>query len=138
MAANTRFSVAVHIMAALAFTPDEQKTSDQLAQSVNTNPVVVRRILSRLVKAGLIRSHTGKTGGCQLARPAGKITLHDVYAAIESDSFFAVHQHNENKHCPVSCSIKQIMGELQATANQAIGESMRKIRLADLMQTIRD
>lgn len=136
MAANTRFSVAVHVMAVMAFAPDEQKTSDQLAKSVNTNPVVVRRILSRLVKAGLVISHTGKLGGCVLAKPAGKISLHDIYNAIDDDDLFAVHQHSENKHCPVSCNIKAIMAELQETAATALADAMRKQRLIDLVSTL--
>src|SRR5690349_523482 len=90
MAANLRFPVAVHIITALAYRDGESATSQQLAKSICTNPVVVRRLLSKLHQAGLIHCYPGKTGGCRLARSAEKITLFDVYTAVEGGGPFTI------------------------------------------------
>ena len=58
-------------------------TSIRLANVVNTNPVVVRRITGQLARAGLLRVHRGR-GGAELARPAAAITLDDVWSAVNA------------------------------------------------------
>src|SRR4051794_27958953 len=63
----TRFAVAIHILLLLACArPQDKATSEFLARSVNTNPVVVRRITAQLARAGLIRVRRGP-GGAELA-----------------------------------------------------------------------
>ena len=59
MAANSQFSMAVHILTVLAKAEDEKVKSDYVARSVNTNAVVIRRIMSQLSAAGLVSSQTG-------------------------------------------------------------------------------
>ncbi len=84
MAANTRFVTGVHILVILSQS-DALKTSSDLAEQLNTNPVVIRRILSSLQQAQLIVSHKGPSGGSKLVRPAKSISLADVHRALESD-----------------------------------------------------
>lgn len=80
----TRFAVAAHIMLLLAAQGGRTRaTSLKLARSVNTNPVVVRRITGQLARAGLIRVHRGP-GGAELARPAAAISLCDVWRAVNA------------------------------------------------------
>ncbi|HVO33838.1 MAG TPA: Rrf2 family transcriptional regulator [Elusimicrobiota bacterium] len=136
MAANSRFSVAVHIMTALAYLGDEKATSVTLAASANTNPVVVRRLLSHLHQAGLVDCHQGKSGGCQLARSPGRITLHDIYMAIEAGGPFVIPHKPENKACAVSCHMKQILEEIFQQTQQAIARSLERTTLADLLKTV--
>ncbi|HEX8852924.1 MAG TPA: Rrf2 family transcriptional regulator, partial [Pyrinomonadaceae bacterium] len=82
MSANSRFAVAVHALTLLAWAGEEPVKSEYLACSVNTNPVVIRRILCALARAGLVTSQTGASGGSRLARPAAEITLREVYRAV--------------------------------------------------------
>lgn len=77
----TRFAVALHILLLLAAEPTGQATSGRIAQSVGTNPVVIRRLAGQLARAGLVRIRRGP-GGAELARPAAEITLADVWAAM--------------------------------------------------------
>src|SRR4051812_50067545 len=70
----TRFAVAIHILLLLACNRAEGKaTSEYLARSVNTNPVVVRRITGQLARAGLLRVRRGP-GGSELGRPPRPIS----------------------------------------------------------------
>src|SRR5271166_34715 len=96
MSRSSRFVVATHVLSLLAFGEGEAMTSEYIAGSVNTNPVVVRRILALLVKAGLVGSQEGAGGGVRLAKPAHSINLRDVYVAVEPDPLFALHPQNPN------------------------------------------
>jgi Rrf2 family protein len=135
MSANSRFAVAVHILASLAWLQGTH-TSEELAESVNTNPVVVRRILRRLVQAGIVRAQPGRNGGFGLARPAAAIRLDEVYRVVEEDGLFAVHSNREVKRCPVSCGIKGVLKDLFAEAEGAALVSLGRARLSDVVEKI--
>jgi len=136
MSANSRFPVAVHILTALAYRDGEWLSSPMLAASVRTNPVVIRRLLIRLQKAGLIQAHTGKSGGVQLARRPGSITLLDVFRAVEGGSPFVLPHKAENKACAVSCAMKRLLSSVLAETDRAISRSLEKVRLSDLVEEV--
>lgn len=80
---HSRFSVAVHLLALTSDGRNGAVTSERMAEGVNANPVVLRRILGALRDAGLVTSRPGPGGGWRLARPLETITLRDVYRAVE-------------------------------------------------------
>lgn len=82
MALNTRFETGIHALVLLAAEPDKLHTSEDVARSLNTNSVVVRRVFSQLRQAELLLSHKGPSGGSKLARPAKEITLRDIHRAV--------------------------------------------------------
>src|SRR5271170_6452389 len=107
MANNHQFSIAVHLLAGLAYGCHRQGvTSATLAMSVNTSPSFVRRTLARLSKAGLVETATGKAGSCWLAKDAKNISLLDIYEAVDAPRAFTIHSYAEQKVCTVSCHIK--------------------------------
>lgn len=134
MAVNTQFSIAVHIMAGLGHVGPGESTSARLAQSVNTSPSFVRRILARLSRAGLVDAARGKAGSCRLARPPRKISLLDIYLAVEAPKVFAIHAYPEQKACSVSCHIKSTLEKAQTRAQKSLEESLAKITLADIVE----
>jgi Rrf2 family protein len=136
MAPNSRFAVAVHVMTALAYNRGDWVSSPALAASVRTNPVVIRRLLIKLRHSGLIRAHTGKAGGVQLARRAESITLLDVFRAVEGGSPFVLPDKPENKACEVSCAMKSLLSTVLAETDRAISKSLEKVRLSDLAREV--
>ena len=69
MATNSRMASAVHIMSFVAYAGDEGTTSEAIAKSLQTNPVVVRKILKLLERAGLIALRQGRHGGVTSPTP---------------------------------------------------------------------
>jgi Rrf2 family protein len=136
MSTSRRFPVAVHVLTALAYRDGEWLSSPMLAASVRTNPVVIRRLLIRLQKAGLIQAHAGRSGGVRLARRPGSITLLDVFRAIEGGSPFALPHKAENKACVVSCAMKRLLSSVLAETDRAISRSLEKVRLSDLVEEV--
>lgn len=146
MAANSKFAVATHIVTVLghfSIDPNPKNvrldglvSSDVVASSVNTNPVLVRRILSQLAKAGVVVSHLGKQGGVKLARSADQITLLDIYCAIGEAPFFSQNPNDPNPICPVSCRIKSVIQPVFDDLTETVKYHLAKITLQYLLQQL--
>ena len=134
MQISSRFTIGLHILTAIdTFQNDYKVTSEFLAGSIQTNPVVVRRILGQLKKAGLIESSQG-VAGITIPKPLEEISFYDVYAAIEpveEGDLFRFHD-SPNPDCPVGRNIHRLLdGKLREIQN-AMEEKMRRYTLADL------
>ena len=137
MTISSRFAVAVHVLALLATGRGEPRTSEYIAGSVNTNPAVVRRILSMLARAGLTRSRFGSGGGSMLARPANEITLRDVYRAVECEErLFSLHHERPSAKCPVGRNIERVLVRATGAAQTALEEQLATRTVADVMEEI--
>src|SRR6476469_9925838 len=104
MAANSQFSMAMHVLTLLARADGASLKSDSIAGSVNTNPVVIRRLIGQLASAGLVISQTGAHGGTRLSRDPQEIKICDVYNAVCCGEVFALHG-SPNQDCPVGRGI---------------------------------
>lgn len=138
MTISSRFAVAVHILTLLETGRGEPLTSGYIAGSVNTNPAVVRRILSLLARAGLTRARMGAGGGTVLALPADEITLRDVYRAVECESrLFALHHEKPNPKCPVGRNIEVVLERATGAAQAALEEQLGARTVAEVMAEVR-
>lgn len=132
MSTNSRLAVAAHIVCVLASKRDEFVPSHYVAASVNTNPVVIRRILGALTKAGIVASEKGKAGGSKLLRCPDAISLWDLATALGERHFFAVHKNPVNPKCPVSCRMKDALGKAFATAERAAQRQLARVTVKEL------
>ena len=135
---SVQFTVAAHIMAALAYHHGEEISSATLADSVNADPTFVRKSLSKLSKAGLVVTKRGKSGASVLARPPRQITLLDIYRASAAPPAFAIHSYPIEKSCPVSRNVKECMAGVLSQAQYSFERSLAKITLANLIGQIRE
>lgn len=136
MAANSQFSMAIHILTLVAKAGDENLKSDSIAGSVNTNPVVIRRLLSQLNQAGLVTSQTGAFGGTRLARQATEISLCEIYKAVCFGEVFALHAKAPNKDCPIGANIEAVLCNLQKEIDQAVGDRLGQYSLACIIDKV--
>lgn len=128
--------MAVHIMTALAFL-GEKATSEVLSNTVNTNPVVIRRLLGELARAGLVRAERGQSGGFSLARNATTISLLDIYRAVMTDTeLMPLHENPENRKCPVSCKVRSALSAHLDRAQSIYERELQKVMLADIEKTM--
>lgn len=134
----TRFAVAVHIMLLLACRQRATPATSQLiAESVNTNPVVVRRITGQLARAGLVQVRRGP-GGAVLTRAPEAITLADVWLATNTGraaTVLPVHA-EPNLDCPIGREVHAVLGHAFERVEQAMLAALRGTTLASLMTTI--
>lgn len=128
--------MAVHVLTMLACKKDENVKSDYLAGSVNTNPVVVRRLLGQLGHANLVISQTGAMGGTRLSKCPSEINLADVYKAVACGEVFALHAKSPNQDCPVGKNIEAVLCGLQKEIDRTVGEKLSKYTLLDVIKMI--
>ena len=136
MAANSQFSIAVHILTMLAKQSDERVKSEYLAKSVNTNPVVIRRLLCSLQSADLVVSQVGAAGGTTLAKQPKDIRLCDVYNAVASGDVFSLHRKTPNQNCPIGKNIEAVLCSLQKEIDKSIEEKLHQYTLRDVIEKI--
>ncbi|MFI8928218.1 Rrf2 family transcriptional regulator [Streptomyces sp. NPDC053474] len=138
MSANSRMTVATHALTWMALVcpkrPDGIVTSDEIAASVNTNPVVIRRTLGGLRDAGLVVSQRGQGAGWRLAREPGAITLRDVYLAVEPDPLLALHASAPNPKCPVGRGIPPVLRGAYDRAEEAMKAELAGVTVADVLK----
>ncbi|WP_020528772.1 Rrf2 family transcriptional regulator [Flexithrix dorotheae] len=126
---SSKFIVATHIMTILALKEGRKVTSADLAWSINTNPVLVRKLIGHLKKSGLVVSETGADGGNKLAKKAFEITLLDIYSAIETKSVFQKPYSKMNKNCGIARNILPVLGHHFNKAELALMGELRKTSL---------
>ena len=70
MSLDQSFAVAMHAMSVIAFTHPDQVSAVFISKQINVHPVVIRRILVKLVNSNLVNSAPGSRGGYTLAKSA--------------------------------------------------------------------
>jgi len=138
MAANSQFAVAIHVLSILAKAGGERVKSDYVAGSVNTNPVVIRRLLSNLQEAGLVVSQVGAAGGTMLAKQPKDIRLSEVYDSLPCGEVFALHSKEPSRDCPVGRNMAAFLCGLQKEIDKSIDEKLRQYTLRDVIEYIEE
>ena len=134
---DQRFSVSVHIMTVLAFNKCDLMTSEQLAYSIRTNRTVIRRLIAKLVDAGLLESFKGKSGGVRLSKTSKEISLRDIYTAVCDKKLIATSGKEPAKGCLVSCNMGKLMGEVVDGIESNSMSYLSNIRLSDLTSKVK-
>ena len=138
---TSRFTMALHALGMIAWEGERSRgkpvTSATLARSINTNPVVVRRVLADLRRAGLVETRRGVGGGVVLARRAARISLRSVWEALEGrEQLFGRHPSGPNPHCPVGRCVADYLEELYGDVEAALKASLGKVTLAQLQRDV--
>ena len=133
---NSQFAMAVHVLVMLAKNSDGNLKSEYLAESVNTNAVVIRRLLCQLSQANLVISQTGAAGGTRLAKCAKQISLNEIYTAVSTGEVFALHRQKPNQDCPVGKNIEAVLCNLQKQIDQAIENKLSQKTLQNVLEII--
>jgi Rrf2 family protein len=135
MAANSRLASAAQILCVMAYLK-EDTTSQVIANSLRTNPVVVRRLLKSLEQAGLVVLRPGKDGGVSFARSPDEITLEQVHAAVEAGGDVFALRGGGNPHCPVNKTMPRLLKPVFASASQAVTAVLGQTTISSLARSV--
>ncbi|MBX7248349.1 MAG: Rrf2 family transcriptional regulator [Caulobacteraceae bacterium] len=139
MSESQRFPVAVHALVYLAHhgarAAGGAVPSADLAASMPTNPVVVRRVTALLAKAGLVQTRSGSGGGAWLALDPAAITLDRVLKAVHGCAHLGAPPPGA-RGCPVGERIPRVVGRAIAAADEAATARLSLISVADLLAEI--
>ncbi len=128
---SSKLSVGIHILTIFALKPGEALTSEFIACSVNTNPVVIRRLLGLLREAGIVESRTGVGGGWSLLTDPERITLLDILRAVEpQNEIFALHRSEPNPECPCGLHIQGVLSEVYDKVQKGMTRQLADVSIA--------
>jgi Rrf2 family protein len=136
MSANSRMTIAIHILSYMVAVEKKRRdpvTSDQIASSVATNPVVIRRMLGPLRRAGIVVSHRGANAGWNLAKRADAITLLEVYQAVEGRPLFGLHSSPPNPNCRIARGLKPALGRIYGGLEAQLKRELSKTTIAQVL-----
>jgi Rrf2 family protein len=137
MRSSCRFAMAVHVLAVLAYKEGDRVTSSRLAGSINTNPVIVRRLLLALQRARLVETSKGAGAGSRLSRSPRRINLAEIYRAVEDPELFAAPSHKPNPVCPVGKCIRDALDAVFDSAQRALERDLEKTTLGDVIDSVK-
>lgn len=130
---STKFAVSIHILSLIALKKEESITSDYIAGSVNTNPALVRRLMSGLKKAELIQTQT-KIGVTGLLKAPEEISLLEIFKAVESrQDLFAIHS-DTNTSCPVGSKIGCVLEDINGKVQSEFEKELGNLHLSDILE----
>ena len=129
--------MAVHVLAVLAYKEGDRVTSAFLAGSVNTNPVIIRRLLLSLQRAKLVDTCKGAGAGSRLNRSPGRINLGEVYRSVEEIEPFATPSRKPNAACPVGHCIREELDRIFISARKALEQDLEQTSLADVIEAVK-
>lgn len=139
MSANSRLTLAVHTLTWMARFKDDYEfaTSERIARSVNTNPVILRGLLGMMEEHHLVRVQRGSNAGWQLAREPEQITLLDVYRAVKPDTLFSLHHTPPNPRCVIGHGIGPALTRVYANVQDALDRELARTTIADILRDTR-
>jgi Rrf2 family protein len=132
MAVNCRFATGVHVLVLLAGKADTLQTSTDIAEKLDTNPVVVRRVLASLQQAKLIESQKGPTGGSRLLKSPKAISLADVYKAVETSALF----HTPHVRAAGPLRVNSALDKVFSSSMSALFEDLEKTSLSQVLKRV--
>lgn len=131
---NQDFGIALHILTYLAINSEKYITSRELADSINTNPVIIRQILPKLNQHDLVITKRGRTGS-KLAKSSQDISLLDVYKALYEDNYLSS-KHEPNKKCPIGRVMCGSIGQILNFINTDVDNSLKNYYIVDIKNII--
>ncbi|MFZ2352454.1 Rrf2 family transcriptional regulator [Paucilactobacillus nenjiangensis] len=130
-----KLSDAVHVLSYVEIYKDGDLSSNAIADSIESNPSLVRRLMSSLVQGGLLETRPGSVSP-KLTRPTNQITLLDIYNAIEIDHNFLHVDEKTNPACVVGGNIQDALNDVYAKVQQDAEASMQQVKLSSIIDDI--
>jgi Rrf2 family protein len=131
---NSCFSISIHILTLLAKAERGLLSSEFMAESININPVLVRKELINLRKHKLVESKEGKNGGVYLSRSPGNIYLSEIYMAVMPSALLGKSKNKPNPNCNVGKQINTHLDSLFSDAENALIRQLEKVTLKKFVQ----
>jgi len=134
---KAEFVVAVHALVYL----DHQSTivtSDELANSICTNPAFVRKVMIKLKRAGLVTTKEGNDGGyiSDVDVDIDSIDLNDILQAVDSTIITKKKARIDVKECLLAKKMDLVMNDICYDLDKLCQDRLSKITIADIKAMI--
>lgn len=133
---NSQLPIAFHILGFLASHGGEPMTSDAMAHTYGTSPVVLRRVLAKLQRAGLVETRRGVHGGSVLARDPSTINLRQAYDAVSNDPQ-VLHRYSDGCTGAIASALARFVDDVMGDAEQALLDRLEAVTVAEMDTRVR-
>ena len=123
------FSIAVQALVVIAGAGGTC-SSVAIAWGVEAHAAFLRRVLAQLVRTGIVEAQEGRAGGYRLARPAGQITLADVFTAVK----LAGPAEECQEYTGLPQRVQAVLDDIGAEAEQRIRSVLQEHTLASVIE----
>ena len=137
MRRDSKLSSILHVLLHMAHA-DRPFTSDELAGFLDTNPVLVRRVLAGLRERGYVGSDKGHGGGWSITCDLRQVTLRDIYEAVGSPTVFAMGNRSEQPECLVERAVNDALSSAFDEVEALLIDRFKDVTLADLSARFND
>jgi Rrf2 family protein len=137
MRRDSRLSGVLHVLLHMAQDEGVPVTSEVLAKAMQTNPVVIRRIMAGLREHGYVQSEKGHGGGWTLACDLSKVSLRDVYTALGCPTVLALGNRTESPGCLVEQAVNAALGKTFDDVEKLLLSRLGNVTLADLAADVK-
>lgn len=131
MKRDSRLSGVLHCLLHMAEL-GRPATSEWLAQAMQTNPVVIRRLMAGLRDAGFVASAKGHGGGWLVSCSLEHITLRDIHEALGAPELLAVGHREESPGCLVEQAVNAALEQAYRDAEAVLLARLGSVNLAAL------
>ncbi|MDX2092210.1 MAG: Rrf2 family transcriptional regulator [Kofleriaceae bacterium] len=136
MRRDSRLSGMLHVLLHMA-QHEGPLTSEQMAKAMETNPVVVRRVMAGLREQGYVRSEKGHGGGWTLACDLSKVTLRDIYTALGAPTLLAIGNRTESPGCLIEEAVNAALDKSFRDAEARLLARLGEVTLAELSKDVK-
>jgi Rrf2 family protein len=126
------FSLSLQALVILAKHSSLCPSSD-IAQDIQSEATLLRRILSVLSRENIIETREGREGGYRLSKRPEEITLAEVYAALHIDEARCVSMTEATGENPFGVKMKAVMYDITSEIDQSILNVLEKYTIQDLV-----
>lgn len=131
-----RLSDAVHILTYLEVYQGQPASSQDIAASVDANPSIIRRMIAKLAKAGILKPRSGNEAP-KLTRSAAQISLLEIYRAVEENQHLLHVDEQTNQQCPVGGNIQPVLTQAFARVQKAAEAELACISLQSIVDGVK-
>jgi Rrf2 family protein len=136
MSASTKLSTSIKALCYLAAN-NKPISSSEIADNIGVNASKIRMLLSKLGKAGIVKSDTGMLGGFSLCKSQEEIHIQEVYCAIEDRKAFYLNVHKtDGNRNNISSKINVYFLSLFSEIQIEIENKMQNITLKNIIDNI--
>ncbi len=125
-------ALALHAMALMAGSPSELLQARPMARTLRASEATLVKALARLRRARLIATVRGPKGGSTLARPADRVTLRQIYEAVDGPIRVTRCMFNR----PVCGRRPCVLGRLLGEVNGQVADRLGQTRLSEFVLTM--
>lgn len=133
---TAEFNIAIHGLIYLDHT-GRITSSEELANNICTNPARVRKVMTRLKRAGLVESSEGKGSGYHKIETSAEINLMQIQKALGEIAVAETWRSGDiNMECMIASGMADVMDHIYENMNELCSAYLETITVREIIEKL--